>query len=164
MKSESGLIVPKRSIKIVPMMVLKPMQSINYHEKAIAAEPTGKGEVLCIEGFFGRMFRSDPGCVRDELDKYSEKYREICDRYDEDPAHEYYEVLNWNDLYYLHGIIPSIAGGNWGYTNTPDYRCSDIVFDSEYVEDGEWYDMFGEAYFYYNPREYSVPMECYMEV
>lgn len=164
MKSESGLIVPKRSLKIVPMMSLKPKPGVSYREKALAAEPTGKGDVLCIEGFFGRIFRSDPDCVKDELEQYSQRYIEMCEKSDEDPAHKYYEVMNWNDLYYLHNVVPSIAGGCWGYTTSDDWRVPSIDWDMEYVEKGEWFEMFGEPYFYYNPKQYSVPFECYLEV
>ena len=83
---------------------------------------------------------------------------------DEDPAQAYYEVMNWNDLYYMHGLIPSIAGGCWGYTTSSDWRVPSIDWDTEFVREGEWFEQFGEEYFYYNPKQYSVPFECYLEV
>lgn len=156
-----------RKTKVVPMQIgrilLSRIDSDMAKRKAIAAEPTGKGNLLVIDGFFGRMFRSDEGCVRDELDEYCRQYNEICRRLEEDPAHEYYEVLNYNDLYGLHGIIPSVAGNLYGYTNSEDYSV-DLKFDIEYITEGEWVDKFGEPYLYYQPKEWCYPDPCYMEV
>ena len=156
-----------RKTKVVPMQIgrilLSKIDNDMAKKKAIAAEPTGKGDLLIIDGFFGRMFRSDEGCVRDELDEYCRQYNEICRRLEEDPAHEYYEVLNYNDLYGLHGIIPSVAGNLYGYTNSEDYSV-DLKFDIQYITEGEWVDMFGEPYLYYQPYEWCYPDPCYMEV
>ena len=157
----------RRKGKVVPMQIgrilLSKIDDDMAKKKAIAAEPTGKGDLLVIDGFFGRMFRSDEGCVRDELDEYCRQYNEICRRLEEDPAHEYYEVLNYNDLYGLHGIIPSVAGNLYGYTNSEDYSV-DLAFDIEYITEGEWVDKFGEPYLYYQPKEWCYPDPCYMEV
>lgn len=155
----------KSPIKLVDAIVARPTFGINYREKAIYAEPTGKGNLLIIEGYFGRQFRSDQGCVDEELDKYSEMYRELCRQYDEDPAHEFYEVLAYNELYFLHGLIPNVAGGDWGYTNTPDYRIEGgIEFDRRMVTEGIWREQFGEDFYYYCPKAYCVPDACYLEV
>ena len=154
----------KSQIKLVNAIIARPTFGINYREKAIYAEPTGKGDLLIVEGFFGRQFRSEQGCVDEELDRYSEMYRELCRRYDEDPAKEYCEVQSWNELYFLHGIIPNVAGGNWGYANTPDYRVQDIDWDRRMVTDGEWREMFGEDFYYYCPKPYCVPYDYYLEV
>lgn len=156
-----------RKTKVVPMQIgrilLSRIDSDLAKKKAVAAEPTGKGDLLVIEGYFGRMFRSDEGCVRDELEEYCREYREICRRLAEDPAHQYYEVLNYNDLYGLHGIIPSIAGNQYGYTNSEDYSV-ELEFKVDYISEGEWVDKFGEPYLYYEPEEWCYPDPCYMEV
>ena len=153
--------------KIVPMQVgqilLSKISPELAKEKALAAEPTGKGNTLIIDGFFGRMFRSDEGCVRDEIDEFCRQYEEICRRLDEDPAHQYYEVLSWNDLYALHGIIPGMVQDQWGFTNSEDYRV-DMDFGIEYITEGEWVDKLGEPYLLYYPKEWSYPDPCYMEV
>lgn len=132
-------------------------------QKALAAEPTGKGDLLIIEGFFGRMFRSDEGCVRDELEEYCRQYKEICRRLDEDPAHQYFEVMSWNDLNALHGVIPSVAGDYWVYANSEDYRV-ELDFDIYLMTEGEWVEKLGEPYLYYEPYEWCYPDICYMEV
>ena len=153
--------------KIVQMqmgqIMLSKIDSDLARKKAVAAEPTGKGDLLIIDGFFGRMFRSDEGCVRDELDEFCREYNEYCRRLDEDPAGEYFEVMNWNDLYSLHGIIPSIAGNQWGYSNSEEYRV-EMGFRVDYVTEGEWVKKLGEPYLYYEPYEWCYPDPCYMEV
>lgn len=132
-------------------------------EKAMAAEPTGKGNLLVVDGFFGRMFRSDEGCVRDEIDEFCREYNEMCRQLDEDPAHQYVEVLSWNDLYRLHGIIPAVAQDVWGYTNSEDYRVH-MQFEFTYVTEGKWAELFGEPFLLYEPREQCYPEPGYMEV
>ena len=149
-------------VKDIPVAHIN-LDGIDWKQKAVAAEPTGKGDLLCIDGWFGRMFRSCRECVEDELDEYVRMYNEMCARLDEDPAHEYYEVLSWNDLYYLHGLMPSIAGDEWGYTNTDDYRV-DMDFRIEYIDHGEYYELFGEPYIVYYPYDWCTPDACYKEV
>ena len=153
-------------LQLIDMPALKPSKydAKLYHAKAIAAEPTGKGDTLIIEGFFGRMFRSDVGCVEDELEQFVSMYEDICQKFDEDPAHEFYEVMSYNDLYSLHGLMPGAAQGSWGYTNTKDYRVLPLEFRTTYVTEGAWVDLFGEPYFYYCPKEHCVPDPCYLEV
>ena len=150
-------------IKDIPVVKPKFGGFIKWDEHAKFAEPTGKGELLCVDGFFGRMFRSEEGCVRDELDEYVRSYNEMCQMLNEDPAHQYYEVLNYNDLYSLLGILPSVAGDQWGYTNSEDYRV-DLGFDVVMVTEGEWVDKLGEPYLYFEPAEGSGPDPCYLEV
>jgi len=155
---------PKRRaiIKDVPVAHIC-LDGIDWKQKAVAAEPTGKGDLLCIDGWFGRMFRSCEECVRDELDEYVQMYRESCARLDEDPAHVCYEVQNWNDLYYLHGLMPCVAGDEWGYTNTEDYRVN-MEFCVEYINSGTYYELFGEPYLIYTPKDGCYPDPCYKEV
>ena len=152
--------------KIVPMQIgsitLSKIDEKLARQKALAAEPTGKGNLLIIDGFFGRMFRSDEGCVRDEIDEFCRQYYEICRRLDEDPAGQYFEVMSWNDLYALHGIIPGMAQDEWGYSNSEDYRV-DMKFNIDYVTEGKWVDLLGEPYLIYYPMEWCYPDPCYLE-
>lgn len=85
-------------------------------------EETGKGQLLCYLGYSGRFFRSDEGCVRDEIDYFIDEYNKSCERYDADPANEYEEALSLNDLYYLLGVTDSYFGHQWVYPNTEEYR------------------------------------------
>lgn len=153
--------------KIVPMQLgsinLSKIDDKLIKQKVLAAEPTGKGDLLIIDGFFGRMFRSSEKCVREEIDEFCKQYEEMCRRLDEDPAHEYYEVLSWNDLYSKHPIITAPAQDQWGYTNSDDYRV-DLMFQIDYVTEGKWVDLFGEPYLIYYPMDWCTPDPCYMEV
>ena len=136
----------------------------NLKEKVRYAEPTGKGNLLVLDGFLGRMFRSDEGCVRDEINEFIRKYNEICMRLDEDPAHMCFDTMSWNDLYMLHGLVPSIAGDTFGYTNLEDYRVG-LKFDIYMVEDGQSImGNLGEPYLYYEPCSFCQPEMCYREV
>ena len=154
---------PIHGIRDIPVLTPNFYAVVNGKEKATYAEPTGKGNLLIVEGFFGRMFRSSEECVRRELKEFSEKNDYYCRLNDEDPRHEFYEVLSWNDLYELHGLIPTYGGNLWGYTNSEDYR-TDILWDIEMVTSGMWAEQFGEPFLLYSPREGSYPMECYLEV
>lgn len=154
----------RRKARIVDMMVAGPMSEATIRKKAVSAEPTGKGDLLVVNGWTGRMFRSEEGCVRDELEEFNRKYQEDCRRLDEDPAHEYYEVTNWGDLYCLHGIIPMEGSSHEGWTNDEDHRVASIDFDCYMVTEGEWVERLGEPYLYYCPRDYCLPDPCYMEV
>lgn len=154
---------PRKIMTLGTFPVAQTPQRKVYREKALAAEPTGKGDVLIVDGFFGRMFRSHPDCVDDELDEFVRQYNEMCQKLDEDPAHEFFEVLSYNDLYYLHGIVPGYAQGSWGWTNTDDYRVN-LEFDRKFVEDNDWAELFGEGFYYYCPKEFCVPDPCFMEV
>ncbi len=157
----------RRKVKVVPMQIgtlrLSNIDKDLARQKALMAEPTGKGNLLVIDGFFGRMFRSDEGCVREENDEFIRQYNDICRRFDEDPAHQYFEVMNWNDLNMLHGIVPGLGQDGWGYTNSEDYRV-ELKFRYEYVTEGEWVDKFGEPYLIFWPCECCQPDPCYMEV
>ena len=155
-------------VRDIPYLVPNYQALMDFKAKAVAAEPTGKGNLLVMEGFFGRLFRSSEECVRKELKEYKEKYERLCRMFDEDPAHEYVEVMNWNELYELHGLFPTIAGNLYGYTNTEAYR-TDILWTIEMVTPshqllGEWAEKFGEPFLYYYPNEGSQPESWYLEV
>lgn len=133
-----------------------------FKNKAKYAEPTGKGDLLIIEGYFGRMFRSAEKSVRKELREYCDQYKELCRRFDEDPAKQYYEVLAWNELYNRHTITPSVAGDEWGYRNSDDYRV-ELDFYIQLHTSGPWVERLGEAYLYYEPYEWCPPFPCNLE-
>ena len=162
-KPEQKKMNPIHGVRDIPYLTPNFEALMDFKSKALAAEPTGKGNLLVMEGYFGRLFRSSEECVRKELKEYKEKYEKLCQMFDEDPAHEYVEVINWNDLYALHGILPTIAGNLYGYTNTEDYR-TDIYWTIEMVTEGEWVKKFGEPFLYYYPNEGSQPESWYLEV
>lgn len=138
----------ERALDIIPLEV--------YRQKALLAEPTGRGTDLIVDKYFGRTFLSDAGCVEDNLDKFIEEYEDRCRRFDEDPAHEYVDPLTYNDLYMLQGVIPSIAGYDWAWSNTEEYRVA-MKFKTDWVDSGEWVYRFGTRFFMFEPYAGSEP-------
>lgn len=144
-------------------IVLKDENIELFKNKTIYAEPTGTGNLLVVDGFFGRMIRASEKFVRDKIDEYCEEYKTICKRLDEDPAAQYFEVMSYNDLYYKLHLIPSIVGDQWGYTNSEDYRVN-LKFYIHLFTDGPWVERFHEQFLYFVPYEYCSPDPCYLEV
>lgn len=68
----------------------------------IYAEETGRGKLLCYEGYSGRWFRSDEDLVRNAIKQYSDMYKQGCS-------------LSWNDFYELLGIEHSHFGWQFGF-------------------------------------------------
>ena len=170
----SGIVVPKRKlIKVKPLAYADPTSGawkrLNLRNKAMFAEPTGKGRHLIIDGSFGRIFRSDPECVIDELEQFNRTYQELCSAYDDarngigkDDAMP--EIMCQNELYLLHGLITCAAGDKYGFSVTEDYRINSIDFRHELVTEGDDVDRFGEPYFYYEYQDYCFPYTYYLEV
>jgi len=164
------LLIPKqhKRIRLVkPIVVAKPrkddFEAEIWHKKAQYAEITGLGEHLCIEGYFGRMFRSDPQLVEEALCEFGDMYQRMCDRFDKDPNDaQNWEVLCWNDLYRMLNLIPSMAGDQYGYVNSEDYRV-EMDFETKDIDQGEWVDLFREPYFYFAPTFGCYPDPCYLE-
>lgn len=131
-------------IKIEDILVAHPKKRLTWYGKHPSIEDTGRGDTLCYEAWGGRLFFSDEGAVREAVDKFVENYDEMCLRTKEDPAHEYYDVTNFNDLYSLLGILPTHMGDAWGYSSSDDYS-QDLHFRVEmvYPTENEIADLFG---------------------
>ena len=71
----------------------------------VVAEITGRGDLLCFEGYSGRWFRSSEEAVREAMDRFEEHVKEN-------------EYIPFNDLYDLLGIEQSHFGYEYGYLNT----------------------------------------------
>lgn len=161
----SNVIVPqKRLRKIKPLVVAKPRSDVDWVRKAELAEPTGMGDILCIEGYFGRPFRSDPELVDDILCEFADMHDRMCQRFDEaEDGQKQYEVMCWNDLYRMLNLIPSTAGDQYGYVNSEDYRVDGIDFETKWIDQGEWVDCFREPFYYFRPKDGCGPDPCYLE-
>lgn len=144
--------------KIVDVLVAKPPRGLN-----MTIEETGFGDVLCMDFFLGRLFRHDPEMLRDICEKYREQYLESCERLDEDPEHQAYEVTNWNELYEMIPIETSLVGDTFGLTNDQDWRI-DFQFEYLMVTRGPLVEKYGEPVFLFGPKEGCEPFECYREV
>lgn len=165
---QNELLIPKQQIRRVkPIQIAKPKrldtQAEIWRKKAAYAEETGMGDLLCIEGFFGRPFRSDRQYVEEILCEYCDMYANMCERFDSDPGNpNNYEVICWNDLYSMLNLIPSMAGDSYGYVNSDDYRV-EMDFETKMVDQGEWVDCFKEPFFYFTPKPSCYPDPCYRE-
>ena len=144
--------------KVVDVLVATPPKVTG-----ITIEETGRGRTLCFDQLFGRLFRDDPACLRDICDRFCERYNDSCEKLDEDPKFENYDVTNYNELYACIGIIPSTVGDNWGWTNDQDWRVH-LEFEYETITGGPLVQKFGEDVFCFGPKQHCEPMECYREV
>lgn len=116
-----------KRIKIEDILVAHPKKHLSWLNKHPSIEDTGRGDTLCCEKWGGRLFYSDKGAVQEAVDKFVEDYLTDCQRAKDDPALEYGEVHNFNELYSLLGILPTPFGEVWGYNTNSDY-ARDIHF------------------------------------
>lgn len=114
----------------------KPEKQIPWLKGTPSIEDTGFGKTLCFESWGGRLFYSDEGAVREQVEKFEEDYKTECRRSEEDPAGIYAEVTNFNDLYFLLGILPTPFGDTWGYNSHPK-RSRNVHFKVELVKPTE---------------------------
>ena len=130
--------------KIEDILVAHPPKYLPWLGKHPSIEDTGRGTTLCYEAWGGRLFYSDEGAVREAVDKFVEEYADMCRRTEEDPAHEYCDVMNFNDLYALLGILPTHLGDAWGYSSSEDYAVM-LQFRVEmvYPTENDIADLFG---------------------
>lgn len=119
---------------------LKKRMSLRRPEKEyvyIYAEETGKGKLLCYDGYSGRWFRSEEDEVRKNILEFSERYKDG-------------EDLCFNDLYDMYGIEQTHFGYQYGW---PDADCCGFdrsegipmyatrIFNNELMEDVLYIDM-----------------------
>ena len=81
----------------------------------VYAEETGKGNLLCYEGFSGRWFRSEEDEVRRNIEEFSNRFKAG-------------DAICWNDFYDILGIEQSHFGFEYGY---PAGESADDWYDRE---------------------------------
>lgn len=105
----------------------------------LTIEDTGNGDTLCIEGFSGRLFWSDPECV----DRAQQEFNELrCPNGDDS---EVYSV-SYNEYFRLLGLIPTHLGHQVGYP-AEDWAPDEISFDNTYIpyKDVEQYELLSDG-------------------
>lgn len=129
-------------------------------------EDTGLGDDLCIDVFFGRVFLSDAGVVKDVLENFSKEYQLMCLNADEDPDNimNAPEILSYNDLYERLNLGGTMVGYGYGWPTAADYRYSSIDWEERWIINGYYPSIYGRPVYIFAPRDYAVPMEGYMEV
>ena len=113
------------------------------------AEETGKGDLLCYEGYSGRWFRSNKKAVEEAEREFSNWFKEG-------------EYLCLNDFYDLLGIETTIFGNQFGYAASEDYYDFEdgIEFVNTILPENKT--DCGEALMIIDL--FTYPMECWMEV
>ena len=156
----------KRQLKISELYAAHPPKFFDWNGKRPSIEDTGKGDLLCFENWGGRLFRSNEDSVRKAVDKFVNDYTTGCRRSEEDPAHVYTEVYNFNDLYQLLGILPTTFGEAFGYT-TSEYYVQNVRFRVEFIYPSKNFiaEQFGEPILLIEPADdESYPQYYYKEV
>ena len=125
-------------------------------------EDTGTGDILCYEAWGARWFFASEEWVRKSVKEFCENYEDMCKRAAEDPAHQYADVANFNDLYRELGISESTLGDAWGYSTSEDYAV-DLEFNMEYVypTENELADRFGCRIFVIEVKDPSCYPDFY---
>ena len=109
-----------------------------------SVEWTGKGALLCFEGYSGRLFYSSRESVEEAERIFNDRFAEG-------------DYLSLNDLYKLFGISETHFGEQYGWAANSDYYDGPIEFrNTETVTDH------GEKMLVI--EIFTYPMECWMEV
>ena len=116
-------------------------------------EETGNGDLLCIEGYSGRIFRSSREVVEEAQKQLSEQY--IEDKY-----------CCYNDYYRNLNILETQFGYDHGWANNEDwyYKNEKIEFRNEIIPSDAEGNEFGEDILCIDLEPEWYPMECWMEV
>lgn len=143
-----------------------PVGRFRKERKLPTIEETGNGQLLCLEGYGGRLFRSSEEAVKKAIKQFVDNYLKACRMFDEDPAHMYFEVFNFNDLYSMLGIAPTDFGDQFGYSNVDGYRIDDLDFEITLVDHykSEFLEIVDEPVLIFEPRYDCYPNEFYREV
>lgn len=118
-------------------------------------EETGNGDLLCIDGYSGRIFRSSEDAVIDAEEKLISEYL--------DPECGYCCL---NDWYRFLNIEESQFGWDHGWANVEEeyYPNEPIEFSNELVAADAPGNDYGEPIFCIDIEEYWHPMEGWQEV
>lgn len=104
-----------------------------YGKKSIckcSIEDTGYGDLLCMEGYSGRLFYSSMRAVNDGLRRWSSRFKDG-------------ESVCFNDLYKLWNLAETQFGFQWGYTASYDwfpydngirYECK-LIYSEDFKTD-----------------------------
>lgn len=131
-------------------------------KKGQTIEETGKGDVLCIEAFSGRIFRSSPEAV-------IEAQSQLIDQLLEDSKLGDAVVHGsacMNDYYRYLGIEESQFGWEYGWVNDEDwfYKNEPIQFSNELISADAPGNQYGEPVYVTEIEEDWFPIQCWYEI
>ena len=117
-------------------------------------EETGYGNVLCIEGYSGRLFRSSMEHVDEAIMKFKDYFRgNYC--------------CSMNDFYRFLGIEETLFGWQYGYVNNEEWFYDEEGLDIKAhlipVNEQVNPDPYNEDIYVIDFDPGSYPMECWQE-
>lgn len=147
--------VPEDKIKELKKEADKEMvkKAIPTKTAGPSVEETGRGDLLCYEGYSGRWFRSDEVAVNEGIKRFNSRWKSG-------------EYLGLNDLYHEFGIARTHFGNQYGWANHMDYYdTKEIDITTELVSGWDGGVDGGEIDEDVLIIEiWHSPMECWMEV
>ena len=123
-----------------------------------SVEETGNGNLLCIEAYSGRWFRSSQEACLEAQQKLKDQYTETG-------------YAGMNDYYTYLKISESQFGSDYGWAAGSDLYGPEIEFNNTYIEpkdfNDDWFGPEGknieEPVFVLEFPYYYYPMQCYLE-
>lgn len=122
-----------------------------------SVELTANGDLLCLEAYSGRWFRSSKEAVEEAHNVLKKMHDEGL-------------YISFNDYYSALGITMTQFGWEFGWPPAcSDYGETEMRFTSELLEPGEWDERGPSAKEAYNEpllliKIDTMPMECWQEV
>lgn len=120
-------------------------KQVTYNGPSI--EDTGKGDLLCLEGYSGRWFWSSKEAVEEAQRKLNEQFK-----------NDIYCCLN--DFYDYLGIAQTHFGHQFGWVNNEDWY--DEAYGIEFANSMGFDKEKGQTVMYIDLNTY--PMECWQEI
>lgn len=130
--------------------------------KGQTIEETGNGDVLCIEAYSGRIFRSSPEAVIDAQSKLIDQFLEDSKVGDAIVAGS----ACMNDYYRYLGISETQFGWEYGWVNDEDwfYKNDPIQFSNEMIAADAPGNEYGEPVYITEIEENWFPIQCWYEI
>ena len=135
-------------------------------------EDTGNGDLLCMDGWSGRLFRSSQEAVEEALNEFN-AFRDNKDGYTYKDGsgieRSFPSPMAYNDLFTLYGIEPSQQGFIYGWPADDDwYEHREIPFEVSYITKEEMQragtDKYGEDMLIIEIPSNYFPIEGWQEI
>ena len=136
--------LPKEEFEKMNSEVVAEVDNKLHYDGGPSIEDTGYGQVLCLEGYSGRLFWSSYTAVENAIRDFNKKF--IRDR-----------NVSLNDFYELLGIEKTHLGYQMGWVHDPDWYDDEIDIQAEIMN----LPRYGETVVI---DIYTYPTECWQEI